>query len=46
MIREDMKSLNLSNEDAKHMAVWSSAKKPKKLIKHAGLVPAIVDSGR
>ena len=38
MIREDTKSLNLSNEDAKHRTVWSSAKKPKKLIKHADLV--------
>ena len=45
-IRVDMKSLNLSNEDANNMAVWRRAIKPKKMIQHAGVLPAHVDSGR
>ena len=46
VIRVDMKSLNLSNEDANNRAVWSRAIKPKKLIQYAGVLLANVDSGR
>ena len=45
VIRADMKSLNLSNEDANNRAVWRRAIKPKKSIKHADGLPAHVDSG-
>ena len=40
----DMKSLNLSNEDTNHRAVWSRAIKLKKLMKHAGVLSTLVDS--
>ena len=46
VIRADMKSLNLSNEDTNNRAVWRRAIKPKTLIQHAGILPAHVDSGR
>ena len=42
----DMKSLNLSNEDANNRAVWRRAIKQKKSIQYAGILPAHVDSGR
>ena len=44
MICVEMKSLNLSNQDAKNRAVWSRAIKPKKLIQDEGFLPAHVDS--
>ena len=44
-ISVDMKSLNLSNEDANNRTVWSTAIKTKKSIKHAGILPAYMDSG-
>ena len=43
MIRADMKSLNLSNEDANNRAVLRRAIKPKKLMQHPGVLPAHVD---
>ena len=39
MIRADMKSLNLSNEDANSRTVWRRAIKPKNLIQHEGVLP-------
>ena len=46
VVRADMKSLNLINEDANNRAVWRRAIKPKTLIQHADVLPAHVDSGR
>ena len=46
MVRLEMKLLNLSNDDANNRAAWSRAIKPKKLIQHAGVLPAYMDSGR
>ena len=46
VIRADMKSLNLNNEDANNGAVWRKATKPKKSIQHTGVLPAHADSGR
>ena len=46
VIRADMKSSNLSNEDANNRAVWRKAMKPKESIQHAGVLPAHVDSRR
>lgn len=40
MIHVDMKSLNLSNEDANNRAVWKRAIKLKKLIQDVGILPA------
>ena len=40
-----MKSLNLSNEDAKNRPVWRRAAMPRKMIQHAGILPTHVDSG-
>ena len=45
VIRMDIKSLNLNNEDANNRAVWRRAINPKKLIQHAGVLPIHVDSG-
>ena len=45
-IRADMKSLNISNEDANNKALWGRAIKPEKLTQHAGVLPAHVSSGR
>ena len=45
MIRVDVNSLNLSNEDANNRAM-ERAIKPKKLMKHAGVLPAHVNFGR
>ena len=42
----DTKSLNLSNEDANNRAAWRRAIKPKKMIQHADVLRAHVDSGR
>ena len=41
----DMKSINLSNEVINNRPVWNKAIKPKKLIQHAAVLPANVDSG-
>ena len=46
VIRVDMKSLNLNNEDANNRAVWRRAIKPKKSIRRADVLPTHVDSGR
>ena len=46
VIRVNMKSLYLSNEDTNNRAKWSRTIKPKKLVQHAGLLPVHVDSGR
>ena len=46
MIRVDMKSLNLSNADDIYGAVWNGAIKLIKLVQHARVLPAQVDSGR
>ena len=40
----DMKLSNLGNEDANKRAVWNRALKSKKLIQHAGILLAHVDS--
>ena len=45
VICADMKLLNLSNEDANSRAVWRKAINPEKLIQHAGVLLAHVDSG-
>ena len=41
VIRMDMKSLNLSNENANNKAVWSRAIMSKKLIKHVGVLSSM-----
>ena len=46
LICADVKSLNLSNEDANNKAVCRRAIKPKKSMQHAGVLPAHVDFGR
>ena len=46
VINTDMKSLNLSSDNAYNRAEWRSAIKPKKKIQHVGVLPAYVDNGR
>ena len=46
VIHVDIKSINVSNEDANNRAVWSRAIKLKRLMQHAGVLPAHVDSVR